>query len=285
MKGSIAIKPLRVQAFRFLDLPAELRKTIYDILLKESEPIAITTFKIPGLDRRPARRGFMSRTLHTGLEWDTSSGKYIGQEPSNLATARVNHQLQDEVLPIAYGNNIFNFNSIGDMKVFLETVGDTARYLNHISLPMRNTYTGSLRTKAFEALKPAKRLKTLAIHHINICNTDGRHSCCVRLEDFFNDVFPYLRDVYDTLRANNRFEEMPEVANIVKVTTDNCYECERSNAARCDRVRNGCKTKCGQDSEEHCKEVEARFRTMLKKGLGLIKEEEDGRMIDDEGDL
>ncbi|TKA63477.1 hypothetical protein B0A55_10615 [Friedmanniomyces simplex] len=77
--------------FRFMDLPPELRKMVYDlVLLEKSEKITIESYKPVGQPRRPVRQGFRytGRNDHRGMTWDKTRGKWIGQLPSNLGVLR-----------------------------------------------------------------------------------------------------------------------------------------------------------------------------------------------------
>lgn len=120
--------PRRDPPLHLLTLPAELRNTIYDLLVLQSEPIRAQlrpTIKFDPQIRRSAR--------------------VIRRHPQEPALALVNHQVRHEVLSIFYGANKFIFQKsveplldpfrITDSDMLtLWNRGDAARYLRHIEL-------------------------------------------------------------------------------------------------------------------------------------------------------
>ncbi|TKA78914.1 hypothetical protein B0A55_03916 [Friedmanniomyces simplex] len=81
------------KAFRFLDLPPELRAMVYDMLLKEPMPIDMSTYKPNHKPRHPCRTTFRDKKLHAASNWDSKIGKWLDQPPSSATSlCRINRQ-------------------------------------------------------------------------------------------------------------------------------------------------------------------------------------------------
>lgn len=55
--------------FRFLDLPAEIRNMVYDVLFEEPGPVIIDTFKKKGRGQRAVRESFRKVQYHQNMRW------------------------------------------------------------------------------------------------------------------------------------------------------------------------------------------------------------------------
>lgn len=206
LKGKHVLVLDKIKTFDFLGLPAEIRVSIYRYLIQEDSPIAVTAFKLPDIPRRATRQGFGDRKAHSkfGLFLDSSSGKYLNQDPSDFGIARVSKLLASEALPIMYGDNIFEFASMGELDVFLGQIGDMTKYIKHISIRGDQSYTNGKGRGVFDKLLPATNLTSVTINHRAISGTSGRgRSGHVSMQKLVEDARPLLRTLHKAMAARN----------------------------------------------------------------------------------
>ena len=91
--------------FRFMDLPAELRNAIYNMLLKEPEGIKIKRFVSKFLSSQRAVRSGFRNGSHKAMSWNKTEAKWEGQVPSAHSLLRVSREMKSETARLAYGSN------------------------------------------------------------------------------------------------------------------------------------------------------------------------------------
>ena len=134
------------QPFRFLDLPAELRNRIYDLLVVTHKPIKVTSY-------------LQVRTSVYGL-----SIKQI--EGLRAITSLVSATLM-EAAPVLYGSGVFYFTSSDSMREFLAEIGSMTRYIRRIRVTAR--YSKTYLRSALHQLKQATSLQTLELEPPHSC--------------------------------------------------------------------------------------------------------------------
>ena len=115
--------------FRSLDLPAELRNTIYELLFISPNPIEI--WPETGEDLYDVR--LREATIR-------SYQKQIKGHVLPLCLMRTYKQIHSEVAPLYYGHNEFRFSGVNGTAVacaFISTLGvRQSRFLKSITIPM-----------------------------------------------------------------------------------------------------------------------------------------------------
>ena len=135
MKGHHALTLEPITPFRFADLPADIRCTIYSYLLEEDTSIKITTHTPTSKLRRPVRFGFRESNAHRGQKRNKEDGKWIDIAPSNASIVQVLKQLHKVAAAILYGGNKFELGYVGELPTFLKTIGDMTKLLQRVSFP------------------------------------------------------------------------------------------------------------------------------------------------------
>lgn len=122
----------------FLDLPAELRNEIYDLLLIRSSPIVLhDTHPGPNRNNRRVRSHTKSRIETASEDHARPRGqggmsaycldKCLCPEPLNTVLLRVNQQIRTEALPVFYAKNVFSFRDIGTLIPFIKSQSEAAQ--------------------------------------------------------------------------------------------------------------------------------------------------------------
>lgn len=191
-------KPLpKRKIFPFLDLPAEIRNTIYDYVLYE--PSGINFVGTYRKMRRVAARISAEYLLNAGgriyspmsqQAIDNANGDHIPLVPSLLA---VNKQIYNEGIDILYGNQLIFADSLA-LYSFLINLGPVrAQHLRKIRI-LGWHYTRAMKVynnACFTALAWATNLTSLDIH----APVGGYRAPCDGAIQFYRDAFPWLEAV------------------------------------------------------------------------------------------
>ncbi|TKA80865.1 hypothetical protein B0A55_02348 [Friedmanniomyces simplex] len=263
--------------FRFMDLPPELRKMVYDlVLLEKSEKITIESYKPVGQPRRPVRQGFRytGRNDHKGMTWDKTRGKWIGQLPSNLGVLRVSHQVCAETASIFYGHHDFYCSDLAAMELFLHMMGEMRQYLKHISIS-ENPWKPSKAKPALSLLGDAKSLRTLSLPHTLYCTDKSRWDPNrMSLETVVKDCGPMLKAL---CKARKNDDTAVSVFDIIKLPeSEVCWQCKYNKEHASYRCSNmACGYPCAEQ-EEHHKAFAPKLRAAIANQLGITRFLEDG---------
>ena len=116
------VLPRRTRTFPFMGLPAEIRCSIYDLVL---------TFPERRILVRNKRKCWLSEgpILGSMLLWDNGGDPLLTVSSLNkmLATLSVSRQIHIEASPVFYRQNHFVFNSMSSLHDFLKRIGPVRR--------------------------------------------------------------------------------------------------------------------------------------------------------------
>ncbi|KAK5674921.1 hypothetical protein LTS10_012333 [Elasticomyces elasticus] len=251
--------------FRFMDLPPELRKMVYEILLSEVNAIEIETHKVVREDRRPVRKGFGDKVAHNTMKWESATGKWIGQVPSTFALLRVSKQLLNETAPVAYGSNVFNLDCFKVAELFLKTISSMRQYFRAVQFG-QYAYQKAKARGIFDFLADAVKLRSITIKHRTVCAGERYHrSSPNELVEMCWAAFQKMHTVRKT------DSNAVPVLDLLQIDLPRlCFACKEENGGNCE----GC---CGSrpcsEVEEHGGEVAGQFRVRLAGALGIEEDE------------
>lgn len=140
----------KTDAGKLGDLPAEIRNTIYKMVLADSDVVRLKTYSprddvafvvngvksIRVVRNQVAPVGHKRDSRHRGQELKTvGKGKEWVEIPVKNALLEVNKAVHAEAAPILYGNRVFELETIRALDYFLIQIGDqNTSYLRDIAL-------------------------------------------------------------------------------------------------------------------------------------------------------
>lgn len=199
-------------AFRFLDLPPELRMRVYSHLLTEDGTIGITTLLDSSLSkRRPAIYKI---------------GKDRNKLPSmTVGLLRTCRKVCIEATPVFYGDNSFYADcSLQWSDAFLHHIGPSVRYLRHFS--MRTGRDQKSRRRTFNILTKATMLSRL---NIPLCVWLGQWTS----EKIAKEIGPLIRSLHKSQKKDTN-RKSRNVLDILTIRSESkyCLRCRRIGDAK-----------------------------------------------------
>ncbi|KAK3669315.1 hypothetical protein LTR78_010814 [Recurvomyces mirabilis] len=277
LKGQhvLLLAPVKVaQHFPFMELPPELRKMVYDLLLDGSSTIHITTHKPAHERKRAVMASFRDKARHKDMKWDSTNGKWVGQMPSELSIMGVNKQLHGEVASAIYGDRTFRLNFYADAHIFLETVNRMRAYLQRIILATCGSTARCKLLPVLEHLLHTASLRSLRIDHEAFCsylwNWNSRNGSFSNVQGMVESCAPVLKRLAD-LRNNDRLAM--KAHKLIQVgPTEICRFCrdgsEDCRGLSCHPDHRENRIKCAH-KEKHEDDVEAAFGMALRAALNV----------------
>lgn len=250
---------------------------IYDLSLEEAEAIDITTYKMPSEPRRPCRESFRVRYIRANrgksTKWENFKAASAGQPLSEVSILLgLSRQVRNEAAPTMYGANTFTFDTLADMKLFLESIGDMRRYIRYVML-FNNGYTSTHARSTFHLLQDATDLRSFIIDHGNICSAvpkvRGTAYHRVTPVQLVNDCKNLLILLHKAHAARGSPLGVLDVISIhdKEQREYQCYFCKLLQPMFCQRAH-----VCGVTSAEarkHCDKLIADVRTLVAKAVGI----------------
>ncbi|KAK4553680.1 hypothetical protein LTR86_009178 [Recurvomyces mirabilis] len=261
--------------FPFLDLPPELRKMIFDLLLGGESTISVETYKPPHKPRRPVTQGFMNaKHRRDKLKWDSTEGKWIGQKPSDLSILRTNKQMRDEAGAAIYGRHFDLIDSTG-AAIFVDAIGNFRSYLKHISITFGSRMYGTRVRAMFKHLVSSENLKSITIPHDIICSQhqEIRPRSYDTSQGFARACAPYIKKIHKVRTASGAVVQALDLIQLTSVAK--CRQCEHDNVDGCQglfrtRDRTWKATMKCNEGEAHDEDVRAKFRAALARLAGIV---------------
>lgn len=264
----LVLNPVEVsEHFRFMDLPAELRQMVYEVMLEEDGPIKLSSHKPVHQAKRVVGESFRLRDSHKDLKWDNTTGKWFGKKPSYHSVLRVNKQVHEEAVPVAYGSNRFGVADMAVLKIFLNAIGDMCKHVKHLEI-YDTSYTVTRSNSCFRALRGAVALRSITFQHQALCSKryGWMMETMTMLPRIASDSCTMLRALRE---AQEDDEGATNVLDIVKVKPKGelCHRCEQQQPEACTKNYN-CATHCNE-LEGHNTKVAAELRRCIAKDLGI----------------
>jgi hypothetical protein len=255
-----------------MSLPAEIRAMIFASMLEKDHETRMNTSKKVNHPRRPVIDRRHNTRVFNGA----------------ITTLLLSKQVLKEAAPILYGNNHFRFFDFGDVKIFLDRIGSMRRYLRHIYID-DNGYRRNRANSIFWSLRDATDLRTLSLHHANICLEYGsrrRYDWRTSIEHFAiqgSGMLAHLKRSYEESGCEL------SVLDVLRVEFKRCETCVSGfNDTACryiiDRpwpLWSGCKLPCSKLAK-HCLETEIKLRKRFAERLKITYDPPEEKEEDDE---
>lgn len=257
--------------FRFKNLPPDLRSDIYDMCLKEDQPIYIETIKPVRRKRRASRFGFADRYAewHRGMTWDTETMKWLEQPPSTASLLIVSKQIRYKAGAVLYGRNIFVLGSNSKLAIFLEGIGEMRQFVRDVRLTGPEYFQSTAR-KAFRLLGDAHHLHTLVVEHRGLCCTVNvpAHDDLAVAERLAADCETMMKNFR---KARENDDQATRVVDIVHVVDHERCSCCETGMYECVRGSHFCRTRCAA-APQHCHRITANLRALIAQQLGIVRQ-------------
>ena len=206
--------------------PAEIRNSIFQYALELHMVFDLTTYRpIGGIKpRRAVQASFVDHARHEGLVFDHASSKWRGLSPSTtFALACTNRQTAKETLPMLYGDNTFEFHTLGCMNIFLRNIGTMRDHVRHIAITGRKAYLFTKPTLAFRDLSLCPALQQFSFDCDSMFDGVGQRRIGPQVapEQFVRDITDFLRAWHESHKDEQGHSN---VLDVVKLTRT-CSRC------------------------------------------------------------
>lgn len=263
----IVLEP--IQCFRFLDLPAELRNNIYELLFPEQSPMRKSGKNIRLYHSRP---GFKTTSRNRERDNKNDILRVSMRPPSNLVAnvLSVCRQVLHEAAPIAYASSTF-CGELGPLNAFLLAAGGMCDSLQHLEvLPGAKLEASSVWSgigTTLTRLASSRMLRNITIPHRAVC------ACRDKLR--FGEPFrvPYYLDRHVRGFCQGKTASGANAAlSCIRVLTETCCNCSASNNHRRPCVASDASVfpnfDCGEAMRKHCIELESKTMAELRAAFG-----------------
>ena len=142
-----------------MDLPAELRQTVYRHVFPKDTISEAKTLK--HLPRQVGVFSFSNKLLDRGVQTNI-----FVHRATNIDLLRVSKQIYKEVAPILYESHTFEFPNDSVMKKFLRLVGPMTANITQIVI---KASSWPMNSKALRKLSGASALRSVVVEHGILC--------------------------------------------------------------------------------------------------------------------
>jgi len=200
--------------------PAEIRNRIFEYALQTHVVFDMTTYRpIDGRKpRRAVQASFVDHARHEGLMFDHTISKWRGLKPPTIfALAHTNRQAAKDTLPMLYGQNTFEFHTLGCMNIFLRGIGAMRNHIRHIAISGRRAYLFTKPTLAFRDLSLCPSLQRLDFDSASLLNkTASEKGPRVSIEQFVQDIRDFLRAWHESHKDEQGHSDVLDVVKVTK---------------------------------------------------------------------
>lgn len=269
------------------DLPAEIRNTIYKMVLADSDVVRLKTYSprddvafvvngvksIRVVRNQVAPVGHKRDSRHRGQELKmVGKGKEWVEIPVKHALLEVNKAVRAEAAPILYRTNVFELETIRALDYFLIQIGDENKsYLRNIELrslpsaPWKPEDEVEIdvvpyQVRAMFRLASSPNLRTISINSLPEWGEDRDEESIAR---YVAACMPALKTLRRSYRANEIKADIFDVLRIKSATVNKTFH---PDVGQCSAQ--SCAENCPQQHRRLARARET-LKAEIKKGLKL----------------
>lgn len=222
-------------------VPAEIRNAIYSCLLESPTPLRLITVV--------GRSSYPFLASEEGDPFDVDGPR----ELKRLAILQVNKQVTEEVLPILYGKNTFDFDKASTMVAFLKKIGSNVQDLDKLEISGKAPWDIDTSMPRFANLDLATNLTSLTIDHRDLYAHALSAGGKISVRDLAGQLQKFLHSWGDAREDKSKAKSVLDVVEFIEFPTCECGE----------RLAD-CKY---EDCEKRQKKVDGAHLGKLSKGL------------------